>query len=106
VKLMGRAFGIVALIFGIISIPVGGIISPLAQFLASLGGLFGNPQFGIIISILGWVCIVVAILFGIIGIIVEESKGMGIAGLVLGIVSLILRFTIGFLYTLILSFIP
>jgi len=95
---MGRAFGIVALIFGIICIP----LNIVAAVTGGTFGFFGMPQIGALIIVLGWGCIVVAIVFGILGIILDDSKGMGVAGLILGIIGLILRLLIG---SLIVTFI-
>ena len=69
---MSNTFGIISLIFGLIALCGGWLIS-----------LFINIPF------LGWLWPGVAIVFGIIGIIKDDSHGMAIAGLVLGIVSLV-----------------
>jgi len=70
---MGKVFGILALIFGIL-----GFIGWL---------LFGLLPFNLPFS--GFYLPVAAIVFGIIGIIVDDSKGMAIAGLILGIIGII-----------------
>lgn len=74
---MSNSFGIVSLIFGII-------------------GLCGGWLIGVFLPIpyIGYLFPGVAIVFGIIGIIKDDSHGMAIAGLVLGIVSLVCIFII------------
>ena len=68
-KNMGEhTFGLTALIFGLMSIPSGII----AAF----------------ISMIGWLIPPIAIIFGIIGTVKDDSKAMAVAGLVLGIVGL------------------
>ena len=67
---MGKVFGILALVFGLIGL-LGGWL--LVLFLPY--GQYYLPA--------------AAIVFGIIGIIVDDSKGMAIAGLVLGVVGII-----------------
>ena len=99
---MGRVFGIVALIFGIISIP----LSIVAAVTEGTFGFFGLPHIGNLIIILGWVSIGIAIVFGILGIILDEYKGMAIAGLILGIIGLILRLLLGALINMFLGLFP
>lgn len=67
---MGKVFGILALVFGLIGL-LGGWL--LVLFLPY--GQYYLPA--------------AAIVLGIIGIIVDDSKGMAIAGLVLGVVGII-----------------
>ncbi len=71
---MGKTFGALALVFGLIALLAGWafiIFVPFGTYiLYALCGL--------------------AIVFGIIGIIKDDSKGMGIAGMILGILALIL----------------
>jgi len=74
---MGKALGIISLIFGILGIAVGWLLGGLIPF-----GSYILPG--------------VAIVTGIIGIIVQDSKGMAIAGLILGIIGLVLGFVIVF----------
>jgi len=83
---MGRAFGIVALIFGSISIPVSGAMAAISFWSSFL------PSIVPIVFIIGWLIPGIAVIFGIIGIIVDGSKGMAIAGLILGIIALIVGF--------------
>ena len=77
---MGRGFGITALIFGIISIPFTVVLGFLQMW------IFFEPNLISIDIILGWLIPGIAIIFGIIGIILDSSKGMAIAGLILGII--------------------
>lgn len=79
-KNMGETFGLTALIFGLISIPSGII----AAF----------------ISIIGWLIPPIAIIFGIIGTVKDDSKGMAVAGLVLGIVGLTIGLFLLFVYVI------
>ena len=51
-----------------------------------------------IIAIFGWLIPGIAVIFGIIGIIADDSKGMAIAGLILGIIGLIVGFLIRSLF--------
>ena len=67
---MSNTFGIISLIFGILSLCGGWIV-------------------GMFIPYTGYIFPAIAIIFGIIGIIKDDSHGMAIAGLVLGIISLI-----------------
>lgn len=90
---MGRGFGITALIFGIISIPFTVVLGFLQMW------IFFEPNLISIDIILGWLIPGIAIIFGIIGIILDSSKGMAIAGLILGIIGLFL----GFLYRTFIS---
>ena len=66
---MGKVFGIIALLCGILG------------FVAWL--LLGSLPFG------AFYLPGAAILFGIIGIIADDSKGMAIAGLILGIIGIV-----------------
>ncbi|MHA1987763.1 MAG: hypothetical protein ACW98D_14095 [Promethearchaeota archaeon] len=70
---MGKVFGIISLICGIL-------------------GFFGWLLFALIPIVLpysGYYIPAAAIIFGIIGIIADDSKGMAIAGLILGILALV-----------------
>ncbi|MBY8979625.1 MAG: hypothetical protein KGD72_04495 [Candidatus Lokiarchaeota archaeon] len=66
---MGKVFGIIALLCGILGF-VGWMLLGSLPF-----GFFYLP--------------IAAIVFGIIGLIVDDSKGMSIAGLILGILSIV-----------------
>ena len=73
VQKLGKVFGILGLIFGIL-------------------GFFGWLLFALIPIVLPYSAFYLpgaAIIFGIIGIIAEESKGMAIAGLILGILGIV-----------------
>ena len=67
---MGKVFGVLALIFGLI-------------------GLLGGWFLGFFIPYGAYILPGLAIVFGIIGIVKDDSKGLGIAGLILGIIGLI-----------------
>ena len=68
---MGKALGIISLIFGLLGLLVGWTIGMFLPF-----GSFYLP--------------VVALVCGIVGTAVQEKKGMAIAGLVLGSVGIVL----------------
>lgn len=72
---MGKTFGALALVFGLVALLSGWAITNFA------------PDFGtyILYALYG-----LAILFGIIGIIKDDSKGMGIVGMILGIIAIFL----------------
>ncbi len=73
VQKLGKVFGILGLICGIL-------------------GFFGWLLFALIPIVLPYSAFYLpgaAIIFGIIGIIAEESKGMAIAGLILGILGIV-----------------
>lgn len=72
---MGKVFGILALVFGLIGLLGGWFLG----FFVPFGALYLPGA---------------AIVFGIIGIIVDDSKGMAIAGLILGIIGIIFVFFI------------
>ena len=70
---MGKVFGIIALLCGIL-------------------GFFGWILFGLIPIVLPFSAFYLpgaAILFGIIGLFADDSKGMAIAGLILGILGIV-----------------
>jgi len=75
-KKMGKVFGAIGLTLGIIGLVVFLILSALIGIILSalIGNIFG----------------VVAIIFGNIGISKDESRGLSIAGLVLGIICVVL----------------
>jgi hypothetical protein len=82
-----KDLGINALILGIICIPLGILAAALEG-----RSFFGFEWF---IAIFGTIAIFVAILFGILGSILDESKGLAITGLILGIIGLIVRVVFG-----------
>lgn len=65
-----QTFGLTALIFGLLSIPAG-IIAP-----------FKYP--------IAWIIPAIAIVFGVLGVKKDDEKGRPLAGLVLGIVGLMI----------------
>jgi len=71
---MGKALGIISLIFGLLGLLVGWFLEVFLPFLPF--ARFYLP--------------VVAIVTGIVGVSVQEKKGMAIAGLVLGSVAFVL----------------
>lgn len=84
---MRNTFGIVSLILGLISIPITGVMAALISVNNLWLELFGAM---VLASVIGWLVPFIAIIFGIVGFIKDESKGMAIAGLILGIVSLLI----------------
>ena len=70
---MGKTFGILALIFGLLGF-VGWLLFAFIPIFLPFSGFYFPGA---------------AIVFGIIGIIVDDSKGMAIAGLILGIIAVI-----------------
>lgn len=70
---MGKVFGILALICGILGF-IGWLLFGLLPFVLPFSGFYLPGA---------------AIVFGIIGIIADESKGMAIAGLILGIIGIV-----------------
>lgn len=71
---MGKTFGALALVFGLLALLVGWAILIFVPY--------GNY---IMYALCG-----LAIVFGIIGIIKDDSKGMGIAGMILGFIALVI----------------
>jgi hypothetical protein len=71
---MGKVWGALSLVFALVSLILGWLIIIFVPF-------------G---SYIMWALPILAIIFGIIGIIVDDSKGMAIAGLILGIIAIIL----------------
>jgi hypothetical protein len=71
---MGKTFGALALVFGLVALLVGWAILIFVPY--------GNY---IMYALCG-----LAIVFGIIGIIKDDSKGMGIAGMILGFIALVI----------------
>lgn len=69
---MSNTFGIISLIFGLLSLCCGWLI----------GAFISIPS-------IGWIFPIIAVIFGIIGIIRDDSKGMAIAGLILGLISFV-----------------
>ena len=71
---MGKVWGALSLVFALVSLILGWLIIIFVPF----GGY------------IMWALPILAIIFGIIGIIVDDSKGMAIAGLILGIIALLI----------------
>ena len=88
---LGKVFGIVALIFGSICILINTAIT--AFILATVFRLEIKGPFNAI----GWIIPAIAIIFGKIGINKEDSKGLAIIGLILGILGLLTGIFITFL---------
>jgi len=72
---MGKTFGALALVFGLIALLMGWAIM---LFVAGFGSYIMYALCGL------------AIVLGIIGIITDDSKGMAIAGLILGLIALVI----------------
>ena len=100
---MGRAFGIVAMIFGSISIPICGAIAAMSSLSSFYSLLLGMPDILTLFSIIGWLIPAIAVIFGIIGIIKDDTKGLAIAGLILGAIALILGLLIRFMIATLFS---
>ena len=100
---MGRAFGIVAMIFGSISIPLCVAITALSSISSIYSLLMGMPDILALFSLIGWLIPAIAIIFGIIGIIKDDTKGLAIAGLILGVIALILGLIIRYMITSLFS---
>ena len=71
---MGKVWGALSLVFALVSLILGWLIIIFVPY--------GNY--------IMWALPILAIIFGIIGIIVDDSKGMAIAGLILGIIALLI----------------
>ncbi|MFX1489200.1 MAG: hypothetical protein ACFFBI_08640 [Promethearchaeota archaeon] len=84
---MGKTFGIISLLLGI------GAFVVFLMFLLGVLLLITQILFAgmdIVIIALGGV----AIVFGIIGMVKDDSKALGVVGLILGIVSIVLIFVV------------
>jgi len=77
---VGKSFGVISLLMGIIAIVLNLIIKFVYSFIYA--------------DIIFYVLVALAILFGIIGIFKDDSKAYGLGGLILGIVALVLWFVI------------
>jgi hypothetical protein len=100
---MGRNFGIVAMIFGSISIPLCGSFAALGSLSSFYSIFLGGSDILIGFSVIGWVIPAIAIIFGIIGIIKDDVKGLSIAGLILGSLAIILGLMLRFMIATLLS---
>ena len=72
---MGRSFGLTAFILGIISLPTN----------ITLGIL----HFYMVLLIVGWLIPFIAIFLGIIGMALDDSKGLALTGVIFGIIALV-----------------
>ena len=95
---MRTNFGSVAFIFGLISIFASAIIAGLVSLINLL-----MPNIVTLVSIIGWLIIAVAIIFGIIGSVMDETKERAIIGLILGIIGLIIGLIFTNLFTTLLG---
>lgn len=91
--IIGKEYGVRALILGIIALFLGfiGLIISASNLIIIISGFF--PKYPII-SVIGGILSAIAILFGIIGIIIDDPKELAIAGLILGILGLIPSFLV------------
>ena len=100
---MGRNFGIVAMIFGSISLPVCGGFAALGSLSSFYSTFLGSHDIFMGFSIIGWVIPAIAVIFGIVGVIKDDRKGLSITGLILGslaiLLGLLLRFTIATIFS-------
>ena len=95
---MGKGFGTAALIFGIFCIPFG-VVMTLLSTVFSMGGIWSLPlEITSFLSLLGWLVPGLAVIFGLIGIIVDDSKGRAIAGFILGFMGLLILFVIHLIF--------
>ena len=86
---MGNGYGTTALIFGSFCIPVSAAMAAIGSIF-NVGGIFSLPPTIVsLLTIISWLIPGIAIIFGIVGIVVDDSKGKAIAGLVLGLIGLI-----------------
>lgn len=84
---MGKTFGIISLLLGIGAFVVF-LLFLLGVLLTITQILFAGMD--IVIIALGGI----AIVFGIIGMVKDDSKALGVVGLILGIVSIVLIFVV------------
>jgi hypothetical protein len=80
VQKLGKTFGVLALVFGLVAV----ILVPVFFFVFYFA--YGSYVFYALAGL--------AIVFGIIGMIKDDSKGLGVVGLILGIVALVLWFVL------------
>ena len=95
---MGKGFGTAALVFGIICIPFG-VVMTLLSSLFSMGGIWSlPPEITSLLSLFGWLIPGLALIFGLIGMFVDDSKGRAITGFILGLMGLIIVFVIQIIF--------
>lgn len=80
---MGKVFGVIALIMGITALA----LEPIFMYFFYFD--FGNYVFYVLAGL--------AIVFGILGIVKDHPKGLGVVGLIVGIIALTLWFIFNFL---------
>ena len=97
----GNTFGIVAMIFGLISIPISGVMAALISVNNLWLELFGAM---VLASMISWIVPSIAIIFGLVGFMKDDSKGMAIAGLFLGVISLFIWILTYSIFMVILGF--
>ncbi|MFX0028536.1 MAG: hypothetical protein ACFE8B_04970 [Candidatus Hermodarchaeota archaeon] len=78
---MGRSFGVASIILGIISLPYNMVMAIMHYY--------DTPIFFIV----GLIMPFLAIFLGIFGILMDDSKGMAIAGVIFGIIVLVSGFS-------------
>jgi hypothetical protein len=93
---MAKTAGKAAFIFGILSIPIAALVAITII-------LDVYPY----VSILGWIFSIVAVLAGLLGLVIDDTKGWAIAGIILGIIGFILIYFLRSLFlNLFASFLP
>ena len=97
---MGTTYGKVSFIFGSLCIPLCvafSVFSALVQQMSLMGTSL--PELVLLLNFLAYLFPGIAILFGIIGIILDDDKGKAITGFILGVIAIILAIVL----TLLLS---
>ena len=95
---MGKGFGTASLVFGIICIPFG-VVMTLLSSVFSTGGIWSLPsEVTSFLSLLGWLIPGLAVIFGLIGMFADDSKGRAITGFILGLMGLIIIFVIHIIF--------
>jgi len=95
---MRTSYGSIALTFGLVCIIFSAVIAGLVSLINLL-----MPNIASLVSIIGWLIICVAIIFGMIGIILDETKEKAIIGFILGIIGLIIGIIFSTLFTTLLG---
>lgn len=95
---MGKGFGTAGLVFGSFCIPVSAAMAAFGAIF-SVESIWGvSPDILFLFSVIGWLIPGMAALFGLIGIIVDDSKGRAIAGFILGVIGLMIAFIVPLLF--------
>ena len=107
VKNMGKGFGTTALIFGSFCIPVSVAMAAFGSIL-SVGSIWGaSSEITSLFSVISWFIPGIASIFGLVGIVVDDSKGRAIAGFVLGLIGLMIAIIVPLVFeNLFTSIIP